>query len=315
MATRLNHRQLEAFRAVMLTGMVTRAAEMLYITQPAVTRLIADLEHAAGFALFERRKKRLVPTPEAHQLYAEVEKSFVSVDRIGQIAEGIRDFRKGSLQVASMPALALDCLPAVIGRFLTRRPDVTVSLQIRSSERVLEWLATQQYDIGFVATDATDAALDRETVLATRLVCVMPAGHRLTDRAVITPADLKGVPFVSLGPEQGIRLRIDSVFAEADVPLRRVVEAQLSAAACSLVLQGVGLSLVDPVAAAGYLDRGIEVRPFEPAIPFVFSVVHPRHRPRSRVAVEFLADVCAEMRENPLLQEDFARMDRAAAVP
>ena len=287
----------------MLTGMVTRAAELLYVTQPAVTRLIADLELAAGFTLFERRKKRLVPTPEAHQLYAEVEKSFISVERIGQIAEGIRDFRKGSLQVASMPAMALDCLPTVMRRFLQRRPDISVSLQIRSSERVLEWLATQQFDIGFIATDASHAAVEIETLLTTRLVCVMPDGHHLALNRVITPVDLRHEPFVSLGPELGIRFHIDAVFAEADIPQRRIIEVQLSAAACSLVLQGIGVSLVDPVTAANYLSRGVVARPFQPGIPFVFSVVHPRHQPRSRLAAEFLDDVRIVLSDIPLLGE------------
>src|SRR5580658_7912125 len=78
----LTHRQVEAFRAVMLTGRVTAAAEMLRITQPAVTRLIRDLQTATHLRLFQRQGSRLLPTGEASALYLEVERSFVGLDRI-----------------------------------------------------------------------------------------------------------------------------------------------------------------------------------------------------------------------------------------
>jgi DNA-binding transcriptional LysR family regulator len=70
----INLRQLEAFRAVMLTKSITRAAEMLFVSQPAVSRLISDLESTVEFDLFQRVKKRLIPTPEGEALFEEVER-------------------------------------------------------------------------------------------------------------------------------------------------------------------------------------------------------------------------------------------------
>src|SRR5437868_6942450 len=97
-------RQLEAFRAVMLCQTVTRAAEMLHISQPAATRLIADLEESVGFALFERVRGRLYPTAEAQVLYEEVQRSLVGVERIALAAQDIRELQRGSLQIAAAPA-------------------------------------------------------------------------------------------------------------------------------------------------------------------------------------------------------------------
>ena len=113
----INHRQLEAFRAVMEAGTVTVAAERLYITQPAVSRLIQDLESALALTLFERRRGRLAPTVEAQALYEEVERSFSGLDKIAQAAADIRSLSRGTLRIAAMPALALGFLPRTIKKF------------------------------------------------------------------------------------------------------------------------------------------------------------------------------------------------------
>ena len=105
-ATRLNLRQLEAFRATMHAGTVVAAAGLLNVTQPAVSRLIAELEMRIGFALFERRGRRLVPTAEAQQLYREIERLHLGVERIAQVATDIRMQRAGALRLAVLPALA-----------------------------------------------------------------------------------------------------------------------------------------------------------------------------------------------------------------
>lgn len=303
MKTRLNHRQLEAFRAVIVTGAVTQAAEMLHVTQPAVTRLISDLEHAVGMALFERRKGRLVATVEGRLFYEEVDKSFIGLGKIAQVAEEIRHFKRGTLLITGMPAMSLGFLPRIIRRFLDAYPEIGVSLQVRSSEKVLEWIATQQFDVGFAATQATHPAVETERLLDASLVCMVPSGHPLEKNAVVRPADLEDESFITLGPELSIRLYIDAVFEDAKVRRRRTIEAQLSATACALVLEGAGLALVDPVAAADFVDRGISAKRFEPSIPFVYSVVYPKYRPRSRLTREFVALVREGLRNTPLLQE------------
>ena len=141
---RINHRQLEAFRTVMEAGSVTAAAERLLVTQPAVSRLIQDLESAIGVSLFERLRGRLSPTVEAQVLYEEVQRSFIGLDKILRTAEDIRTFGAGTLRIAAMPAMALGFLPEVIGRFSDQHRNVNVSLQIRSSTKVMEWIASQQ---------------------------------------------------------------------------------------------------------------------------------------------------------------------------
>ncbi len=148
-------RQLEAFKSVMTAGTVTAAADLMNISQPVVSRLIAQLESATGLKLFFRSKRRLRPTPEALSFFREVEKTFAGVEKLKQVADNIRNFSTGNLRIVCLPALALGFMPRVIDRFLDKHPKITVSLQTRSSQTVREWIAAQQFDLG-LAAGATD---------------------------------------------------------------------------------------------------------------------------------------------------------------
>ena len=96
MSMKITLRHLEAFRAVMVRRTVTGAAEMLGVTQPVVTRLIADLEQRIAIALFTRDKGRLAPTPEATLLFADVNQSLMGIERIANAASGIKALKRAT---------------------------------------------------------------------------------------------------------------------------------------------------------------------------------------------------------------------------
>src|SRR3990172_1018400 len=106
LALSMNLRQIEAFKAVMENGTVVRAAEVMRISQPAVTKLIQAFERAAGFRVFDRVRGRLLPTAEGLSLYREVERVFVAANEISNAAEEIRTLRLTNLSVGAMPALS-----------------------------------------------------------------------------------------------------------------------------------------------------------------------------------------------------------------
>ena len=145
----LNARQVEAFRAVMLTSSTVGAAEMMHITQPAVSRLLHEFQQAVGLTLFERAGNRLKPTPDAQALYAEVERSFVGLDRIAHAATELRARRAGVLRIAAMPALCNGFLPRYVSTFPREHPRLDLSLSGLASSTVVDWVVSEQCDIGF----------------------------------------------------------------------------------------------------------------------------------------------------------------------
>lgn len=284
---RISFRQVEAFRAVMIAGTTTGAAEILYVSQPAVSRLLSDFEANVGMPLFERQKKRLVPTPEAMILFDEVEKSFVGIEKLARTAEELKEFHRGTLRIVCMPALAQDFLPGLVSEFMTRHEGVAVTLQVRSSQQVVDWIANQHFDIGISAIKVSDPAIEVRQLANSRLLCILPPGHRLAAKRLIVPEDLTGEQFVSLGTEQSVRYKVDEVFEKAGVQRKLLFDTQVSNVACGYVLAGGGVSLVDPVTAINYIRQGLIVKPFEPSVSFKYNILSPVSRSQSQLAKEF----------------------------
>lgn len=283
---RINTRQVEAFRAVMLTGGMTSAAELIGITQPAVSRLVRDLEHRLGLTLFERRGNQVLPTQEATTLLAEVERSFVGLARIADVARAIRAHEAGSLRIVAMPALAGGILPRFVGRFLRDRPELRVYLHGMPSHLVVEAVAAGQADFGIAA-----GPLERPGFVVERLpapaVVVMPPGHRLASRRPVEASDLAGERVIAVAAGTLFQARVDTALAGIARIVR--VETPLSAIACILVAEGVGLSIVDPFSAGEHVGPGLVARPFRPELDVGMVLLRQPDRPLSALAERFIA--------------------------
>lgn len=284
----MNLRQLEAFRAVILGQTVTRAAEMLHISQPAATRLIASLEEDIGFNLFDRVKGRLQPTAEAMTLYQEVQRSLLGVERIARTAQDIRNLKRGSLHIACAPAMGLSFLPRAIAAFMADHGEVQISLVVHSSREVVDLVVGQRCDLGLIVLPNTYPSPRAEKLLATRMVCALPTGHRLLDHATIRPEDLQGEPFISYPQSIASRQQIDAIFAAHGVERQLRLETQLSLPMCAFVEQGLGVALVDAISAVEYRGDGIIFKAFEPAIEMDFSMLLPVQGPISKLQTCFL---------------------------
>ena len=287
----LNLRQIEAFRAVMVTGSVTKAAEMMHVTQPAVSRLIADFELAVRFKLFDRAHRRLTPTPECHALFAEIQRTFAGVDHIARAADAIRNMQRGHLGIVSMPIASTTFLPDVISRFSKDYPDISISLWTWPRDQALEWIASQQYDLGVLTLPVADPCLKVEPFPPSAAVCVLPKKHHLSKKSAIEADDLRNESFISLTTGSSFRHDVDRVFDERGVKRTMKVEARSAAAICSLVQRNVGVSILGPIAVYGRSMDRLTVRAFKPEIPFHAGIVYQPNIPLSAVARHF-ADIC-----------------------
>lgn len=233
-------RQLQAFRETMITGTVSGAAEIMGISQPAVSRLIDALETSLALTLFDRSSGRLIPTAEAQVFFEEVRKAFVSYEQLKTSAQDIKSGRRGSLHVACLPALGLGFLPEVIAEYAQHRPDVAIRFDLQLSMRVENWVSSQQVDLRFAEFPSESFGVERESFVRQPYVLALPENHPLTEKAVLTPTDLAGVPMISLGQEAVGRRLSDAAFAEANVVPKIVCETLYAAGICRLVQQAWG---------------------------------------------------------------------------
>jgi DNA-binding transcriptional LysR family regulator len=291
----LNPRALDLFREVVRHNGMTRAAAALGIGQPFVTRAIARLEAEIGFALFARAHGGVTLTPEGEAFLREVERSRAGLDQLGRAAREIRERGTGMVRIACLPALTLGFLPHVLKRFMQAAPGVTVSLAVRSPDAVWSWVAAQQCDLGLARPKAGYVGVEHEPFLATPAVCAVPRGHRLAAKRAIAPKDLRGVPLIAAYPSAPHQSRVERAFADAGVAMTVVAEVQYTVPRCALAAQGLGVAIVDPVAAGGLGLAGVVLRRFVPAIPIETVMLFPANRPRSRLThqlAELLREEC-----------------------
>ncbi|MGE8941446.1 LysR substrate-binding domain-containing protein [Leptospira interrogans] len=281
-------RQLEAFRATMLAGTVSGAATLLGVSQPAVSRLIGRLEKELNLTLFDRGSGRLAPTAEAQLLFDQVERTFVSVERIREMASAIGKAQAGHLYVAALPAIGLGFLPAVMEEFHRLHPQVTITAEVNMSARVEESVAAQHVDLGIGEFPFRRTGLETEVFCRAPDYLAVPAGHPLAKKSHVKPDDLEAEPFIALTRDQVGRHMVDRVFERAGVVRRIVAETQVNAVLCDMVARGLGVGLIDPFTAKDFAGRGITAVPFRPRIEFRLGILYPTHRPLSRVARAFL---------------------------
>jgi len=295
----LTFRQVEVFQAIMHFGNVTRAAEYLQVSQPAVSRTIADLQEVAGFTLFRRTRTGMQPTPEAEALMDEVRGLFVGIEALSERMRAIRDHQVGTLRLATISLYGNTILPQLVAQFSAQHRGLRVSIDILSHEGVVSKLEQGGADLGLIALPAFSNRLDKITLASQPALCMMPKGHRLAEKPVVTVEDLEGEDFISFIPGTTTRFQIDAVFERAGVTRHTLFEVGSHEAAGELVRMGAGVAILSPFTPyARHPD--VVVRPFHPAISREVAVLLDNAN-MSRLTEAFLKFLTEYFKNNPQL--------------
>ena len=270
MPVRLRFRHIEAFQAVMHSGTATGAAALLHVTQPAISQIMTEMEGIVGFALFDRRGGRLVPTRKAELLFEEIDRSFVGLDHLNDFCQRTRSDDTHAIIIATVPSFALTVLPNAIERYRRTIARDFFSIHARLTDLAIGWVGSQKADLGFGTKGDALPGIHCEEISRFPAVCALPANHDLARKAAVEAGDLDGEPFIVMSRTEGVHDAVQRVLAERGAAPRDVAECPMATAACAMVAAGVGITLVDQGAAAHFLDRGVVLRPFVPAVPVSF---------------------------------------------
>ena len=291
-------RHIEVFHAVYASGSVSAAARVLAVSQPSVTRTLQHAEQLLGFPLFVRAKGRLLPTEDAHNLFAEVSSIQERVYALRQISQNLRQGRGGTLRVAALPSLGLSAIPGAVARFLKAHEGVSFDLQTAHHDEVMRRLYEREADlfVGFEAPRGEPLAHQRigggELVVMYRTVDLPDAGARLPLEAIA------GHPFVSPVQSGPIGQLLTRELNRQGVLLDEVVRARTFYVATALVRAGVGLTVVDNFTAQATVTPELAFRPLDPPLTFDVHAVHLQSRSPSALAAAFLRDLAAAIGHN-----------------
>ena len=282
-------RQIEAFEAVMQSRSMTLAGKILFITQPAVSRLIIELEEEVSFKLFERKKTGLVPTVEGLLLYEEVEKSLIGLKQISKTAEAIKFLRKGQLRIIAMPAVTNLFLPGAVNKFWSEFPDINLEIESYPRTSVLDWIHSNQYDVGIVNLPIDDSEVCLESVFDLKMFCVIPENHHLSKKNVLNINDLEGEDFVSFHLGTYLRHEIDLILAKNGVNCRTKLETRSQTDIYQYVKHGAGVSLVFPFNRFEYTSfSGLLFKPLNIDFKISIAVIRSKKRKPSLATQNFI---------------------------
>ena len=279
----MNLRHIKAFRAVMKTGSVTRAAELLHLSQPAVSKLIASFEEEAGYQLFVRKRSRLIATEEAIFLLHEADDVLIAMERLENAIVASEPMRSSLIKIASLPGAANYLLPLALSD--VRSQGFTLRVQIStlsSSNAMRQYIASQQYHLAVM--EAPEPSPDYDIIHVPQpVICILPKNDALAEKSTITPQDLANKPLASVGSNHAPHDALVAAFAASGVKYQPRFEIQTHLPAVGIVAAGLAYGLIDTVNAwtlRHFLKNdAIVMRPFKPTVVEPLSICIPKLRP------------------------------------
>lgn len=285
----MKHRQIEAFRSVMQSGTTAQAANLMSVTQPAVSRLIADLEISLDFKLFERTKGRLHPTPEALRFYNGVERFYIGMDELDSAARQIREQRPSDLKICVTPALSTSVLPVAVKKFRESHPSVAFQIETASFNQIALKLQTHQATLGISHAFPDLPGILQEPLAEAAHVCAMHETHPLAKREVIRVEDLENENVLRILPAQQVNWDdTHNVLDGANIQYRSDIGIQSSHTGYSMIAENLAVGVIEPFGAGPWQANGVITRPFEPCIEYSYIVATPEGLPPSEHLAAFV---------------------------
>ncbi|MEI4472990.1 LysR family transcriptional regulator [Frigidibacter sp. MR17.24] len=283
----ISARQLEVLCAVIEVGTTSGAAEVLSVSQPAVSNMIRHMEDQIGLSLFVRERGRLEPTPEALHIAQEAQHLFMQQKRVDKIIMGLKGGTIGRLNIVATPSIGYGILPQVLAEFMKPRPRLQLSVELGSVDEIVERLVSGRSDIGLSITRPRHTGLSTRPMAEGQMVCVCPAGHELALSQQVRVVDLNHVQHISYAAHTPLGQMVDAVFVEAGIERRFFCEVRHTSTALEMAASGLGVALVDSFAVLGRHRPEIAIRPTHPRLPVTVHAVTSNLFPTANIAIRF----------------------------
>ena len=288
----MSDRRLQVFHAVARLLSFTKAAEVLHMTQPAVTFQIRQLEEQFDTRLFDRAHNRVSLTEAGHVAFEFTETIFEKYSEMENAIREITGNISGSLTLGASTTISEYMLPALLGDFNSENPEVLLRLRVSNTEGVVSMVENNVIDLGIVEGPVTNKNLMVEVCRKDDMVVVVPKDHELTKLDKVSVEELLKYPFICREQGSGTReviaehLRSNGVGKHA---LKACLELGSPEAVKGAIEAGMGISVLSSVSITKEMKLGtLKTIPLDPPLSREFSFVRQRQKFRVRTMEELL---------------------------
>ena len=299
----LNFHELNVFVEAALAQNFSVAARRLYLSQPAVSLQIANLEKALGLELFRRNGRSIALSEAGRTLLPMAQEALRQVKHIEETMASLKGIMIGELSIACSTTVGKYILPRLVAGFRQKYPNVRVTVNVLSRRGAIEWLLTGRAEIAVVSAELNHSDVETRPFLEDQIVLIVPAEHPWADGRTVTPEELLAVPFILREPTAGTHeVLADGLAAHglAISQLETVLTLANAEAIEMSVEAGIGVAFVSRLAAVRGLALGrvVEVPVQGMALKrTIYMGCHQRHTitPLQRAFWDFAFDPANEM--------------------
>ncbi|SMX43145.1 LysR family transcriptional regulator [Actibacterium lipolyticum] len=274
-------RQVEMIRAVMLRGTINGAAEHLGVSPPGVSRLIKHTEESLGIRLFERRAGLFVPAVDAGPVFDQIRAVYKGVENLQSALGSLKKGEDVRLSFASAPSVAQFIAARAIRTIRRRYPDLFVDLNILKIEETPDYLLLERGEFVIMSSPVHNPGIESTEIATGKIVAILPEGHKLAQKDVVTIADLANEPLIGVDPSDPYGEIMAQPFRDAGIEPKHSMRGRFAQTVVSLVRHGLGVALIDEFSVAEVYMPGLVRRPVAETKPISIYVVAKKGRAMS----------------------------------
>ena len=206
-------RQVEVIRAVMVTGTIGGAARLLNVSAPGISRLVKYTEKSLGIRFFQRQNGRYFPTPEARNIFEQINGVYEKVDDLTEIISKIGRGELSELRIGSVPSISQVMVPRAIERVRRRYPRLRIDINILKIEEAVDYLLLDRGDCVAMSYRLEHSGLDFLPLASGELFCIVPEGHELAGCKQVSAAEIIRYPLIGIDPNDPYGRIMAEIFA------------------------------------------------------------------------------------------------------
>jgi DNA-binding transcriptional LysR family regulator len=292
----LNLHLLRLFAAVVKQGSFSRAAAVLFISQPAVSKAVQQLERQVGSTLLDRSGTGVVLTAAGETLYRYAEQIFLTEQAAELELARLQGVQQGKLALGASTTIGVYRLPELLARFAEHYPHIHIFLDIGTTYEIASRLLETPLDLALVEARVVDDRLNVTPLWEDRLLVIAPPGHALAHQPRVTLAEALAQPFIGREPDSATRVYIESQLQARGIGLPVTMEAGSNEAIKQMVRVGLGLAMVSETTIQAEVTAGTLIALPVPELVIVrhFSLLQVAKRPHSTSALAFLSVLAKE---------------------